>query len=569
MQEELGPGSEFDRLLILLLEGELSATDREKLDELLRTDAAARQAYARYLAMHAALQMKFVSPPVLLPNKGTKQRTKATVKRSWLRFALPLAAAALAVAIVPLFIYVAMSRGWLHRVDRNNPIVEQPRPPAPIVQEEPPANERPQHVGAAQRAIADDRPVNIRPAAWLVHTRDCRWTDPASSPQAGDGLLPGQSLRLESGAAEVEWACGAKLLMQGKTGFVVESGNTAYQQYGQVAVCADTPSAHGFTVRTPTTTLVDEGTEFCVDVTSGRSTELQVFRGSLNSQATDATGKAAGQVRFVQGNAVRFDGTGSDPKPVPFKPELFPRLTSWCDDFESPLTDKRWIWDDPHHHNSFSLSTRPGFLRMSLRENEDAWTDDGKGNRIGRGGAPFIYTTVPPGATDFTMETCVDIGTAHGGRARSNSIGGLLVYDAAQGQYGLTLGIEEIAGHLRISMQSPGVTHCWSWVERPIAHLRLRRDGTRWTGYYKTDQTGPWILLGSVREASLSGGQIRETRIGLFAKTWTRGEHPGGTGIDFDFLRVTWEVPQQTAEAKEQAALPNHISTRNHVSQSN
>ena len=303
-----------------------------------------------------------------------------------------------------------------------------------------------------------------------MHTRDCRWSDRANPPQAGDNLLPGQSLRLEAGFAEVESARGAKMLLQGPISFQVESSNSAYLQSGRLAAWAGTPTSHGFTVRTPSATLVDEGTEFGVAVKPDKSTELQVFQGAVKSQPLSASGKVLAMVRYGRGDAVCFDVEAADPKRVRFQPDQYVRLTSLCDEFDAAAIANRWTWDDPHHDDTYSLTERPGFLRMHLGDNSDAWADDGQGTIIGRGGAPFLYMDVPPASADCTMETFVDLASAQGGKGRRNSIGGLLVYDAARGQFALSLGVQEFFGHLQVALQSPGITHSSSDLERASAY---------------------------------------------------------------------------------------------------
>ena len=48
------------------------------------------------------------------------------------------------------------------------------------------------------------------------------------------------------------------------------------------------------------------------------------------------------------------------------------------------------------------------------------------------------------------------------------------------------------------------------------------------------------MLVGSVEEASLSGGPVRDPRIGLFAKTHENRE---GTSFDFDYFRTGhWSI---------------------------
>ena len=59
MTEDRNPNGELERLLLDLLDGEWDAPKQERLDELLRGDAAARARYRELVAMHAMLDAEF------------------------------------------------------------------------------------------------------------------------------------------------------------------------------------------------------------------------------------------------------------------------------------------------------------------------------------------------------------------------------------------------------------------------------------------------------------------------------------------------------------------------------
>ncbi len=58
--------------------------------------------------------------------------------------------------------------------------------------------------------------------AWLVNAQDCPWARPDLQP--GRNMQAGKSLRLERGLAEIEFDCGARVILQGPAGLELLSG---------------------------------------------------------------------------------------------------------------------------------------------------------------------------------------------------------------------------------------------------------------------------------------------------------------------------------------------------------
>ena len=118
--------------------------------------------------------------------------------------------------------------------------------------------------------------------AKVTRTVDCRWAKDSAASGAGASLLPGQSLKLAAGLAEVTFGSGAKVLLQGPAEFEVESSKTATLHSGRLT--ADVPDdLEGFRIRTPVaeiTALPDPASPQAADGTTrilkaGESTRIE------------------------------------------------------------------------------------------------------------------------------------------------------------------------------------------------------------------------------------------------------------------------------------------------------
>jgi len=100
----------------------------------------------------------------------------------------------------------------------------------------------------------------------------------------GDSLRQG-SLTLSKGLVEIEFTDGGIVTIEGPAEIELESSSSMYLGYGKLSARVS-EYATGFTVRTASSTIVDLGTEFGVNVTQDGSCELHMFTG----KATLVTG---------------------------------------------------------------------------------------------------------------------------------------------------------------------------------------------------------------------------------------------------------------------------------------
>lgn len=157
--------------------------------------------------------------------------------------------------------------------------------------------------------------------ARVFDARNCRWLIDGKS-QAVEQLPTGREIQLVEGIAEVEFALGARAVIESPARLKVVDANHIVFSEGTI-VCHIPESAIGFTVETPSSKLVDLGTEFGIRATAAGETENYVFKGKVRVEPARAqslelsTGEAA---------VVNPDGTIAPNKRPRFSSEQLFRL---------------------------------------------------------------------------------------------------------------------------------------------------------------------------------------------------------------------------------------------------
>jgi hypothetical protein len=114
-----------------------------------------------------------------------------------------------------------------------------------------------------------------RVVATLTDSAGAVWDSPPENARLRCGWM-----RLEDGFAQIAFKKGAEVILQAPCEFELRSPNAMFLQDGQMT--AHVPKrATGFTVSTPTSCVVDFGTEFGLLTGGGRTDEVHVFDGSV------------------------------------------------------------------------------------------------------------------------------------------------------------------------------------------------------------------------------------------------------------------------------------------------
>jgi hypothetical protein len=151
-----------------------------------------------------------------------------------------------------------------------------------------------------RRAGQDDGAKGEPAVAWLVNAQNCQWADGAGP--VGD-LRAGTRVKLKRGLAEVHFACGARIVLEGPASLELLSGQSARLLQGKLTARVQKPMA-GFEVLSPQGKVIDLGTEFGIAVADNGATEVYVFEGKVEACAAD-DGKARA-VNLNQNQAARI-----------------------------------------------------------------------------------------------------------------------------------------------------------------------------------------------------------------------------------------------------------------------
>ena len=238
--------AEVARLAAILCDGQMTEAEMAELDALLRDDPAAQLHYRQYISLDVALAWKFVD--------RSFQPQAAPPRPPALGFLGDLFRWGENLPGMRMFSW--MLAGFLGMLLGLPTIM----------------------------AILAVLGPAKQPAARLVATSNCRWSDAAAALPAGNDLRPGQRIDLEAGEAQIAFARGGGVTLLGPGAVEVLSDSGARLLVGKLTVRAETENSHGFAVCTPAMTLVDLGTEFGVFVPGDGVEEVHVFRGQVRAE---------------------------------------------------------------------------------------------------------------------------------------------------------------------------------------------------------------------------------------------------------------------------------------------
>jgi hypothetical protein len=124
----------------------------------------------------------------------------------------------------------------------------------------------------------------------------------------------GDRFTLRSGFLEITYDTGAKVLLQGRVAYEVESTNGGYLPVGKLTGKVTTRAARGLTIRTPTVVVTDLGTEFGVLVAADHTSTVRVFKGVVEvkptSMSSDNARPSGNAKRLTAGETIRVESTG-------------------------------------------------------------------------------------------------------------------------------------------------------------------------------------------------------------------------------------------------------------------
>lgn len=231
------PANELLALCDCLLDGELSAAERERLEQLVLGNADMRRLYVEYLQLHASLRQQ------------SSRLGEAPLEKVLRSVPVPAATSAFKPSRPSVWLWKAAAAFLLGT----------------------------SAMGAAW--LAKDRSGIV---ATLEDVQGARWDNSSLPTEPGSKLRAGR-LRLAEGLAKLSFSSGAELSLEGPAELDLLNATTCHLHSG--ALVAHVPEkARGFTVLTNQARLIDHGTDFGISADATGNATVHVMNGEVELQ---------------------------------------------------------------------------------------------------------------------------------------------------------------------------------------------------------------------------------------------------------------------------------------------
>ncbi len=272
-------------LIDALSDRSIDDADLAELNARLESDAPSRQTYLELMRVEAELGAIHLSPASAAPSEPSpayavtvspaSESPTASRRSSWSPWIGALAASILLTAASSSWLTYQGMRGEGMLAN----LITQPEP----LDSEPP----------------------VEAVARVAATRNCRWSGTTAALGFGADVAGGQMLELEAGLAELTFADGARLVLEGPAAFRIADAETVELYSGRVAA-AIPAEATGFSVRTPRLMVAESGAQYGLVAGSNGADEVHVFEGDIEAKSVDRHGHVTGVVNLASLEAARF-----------------------------------------------------------------------------------------------------------------------------------------------------------------------------------------------------------------------------------------------------------------------
>lgn len=196
-------------------------------------------------------------------------------------------------------------------------------------------------------AASAESPADGSAAASAILGRidDCVWGPSTQPLRVGQDITPGTAIEIQSGLAQLIFECGAKVVLQGPCEMRIENSMRCNLAYGSASAEVP-PRAAGFTIRGPSTEVIDLGTRFGFSVGRDGESEVHVFKGEVISRQFDERGKIVGdEILLTTNQAIFFPGEKKQARRMAADEAKFALVVPplWLNDSIEPLTIERRV----------------------------------------------------------------------------------------------------------------------------------------------------------------------------------------------------------------------------------
>lgn len=177
-------------------------------------------------------------------------------------------------------------------------------------------SEQPDQVANPDNSSDEPQETQIAGHATLRRTVDLKWSEEATHRLEGD-VLPNGTLAFDAGVAEIDFFCGATLIVEGPAHLEIESDWSVQVVRGRLRANVP-PAARGFVVKAAGSEIVDLGTEFALHV-GAENASVEVIDGEVELRGGVHDGKHL------------FTGDGESLKGMDVNQDMFDGLSTVAD----------------------------------------------------------------------------------------------------------------------------------------------------------------------------------------------------------------------------------------------
>ncbi len=176
----------------------------------------------------------------------------------------------------------------------------------------------------------------------LENTIGAAWEDPSGAIRNGCDLYVGP-MHLTKGFAEILLVDGVQLIFEAPAEFTLESSSQMYLQKGRVTVLAEDCQSP-YVVRTPSSSVVDMGTEFGVMVDENQATMTHIYDGLVELRTGSDPLRYDKELQLTANRAGRSNRLGELTE-VPPQPDMFIRSQQYAIKLKAAegSTYHRWL----------------------------------------------------------------------------------------------------------------------------------------------------------------------------------------------------------------------------------
>jgi len=319
--------AELHRLCGKLRDGEITDTESDRLDEMLRSSADARRFYRMFMALTSALESRAALQDAADQDASAQSNTALLselleMEQAAEEFALPAQPRPVAAQAADRrgedrlgWREIAGATGYLlGRAMVSRParyaygallLVSAMLTIAIIASTGSGPTTADNSNGVDPPA---DRFAPPTAVATLTADHEAQWA--AFNPAPGDTLYAGQRLTLTEGFAEVTTHRGAVAVLEAPATFeLIDHENALHLHAGKLVGICESERSQGFVVRTPHMEVTDLGTRFGVDLAE-RQAEVHVIEGSVSLSRQRRGGDAVFREQLTAGQAAAYRTSG-------------------------------------------------------------------------------------------------------------------------------------------------------------------------------------------------------------------------------------------------------------------